>query len=69
MTSKDKTLICFIHTLYVQLKSLQTHIMRIAKEEPYMGEKIPLRWLKFEEAKGTAKEEVMNMDKVLYNYF
>ena len=41
----------------------------IAKEEPYMGEKIPLRWLKFEEAKSTAKEEVMKMDKVLYNYF
>ena len=51
------------------MKALQAHIMRIAKEEPYMGEKIPLRWLKFEEAKGTAQEEVMKMDKVLYNYF
>ena len=43
--------------------------MRIAKEESYMGEKIPLRWLKFEEAKGTAQEEVMKMDKVVYNNF
>ena len=51
------------------MKALQAHIMMIAKEEPYMGEKIPLRWLKFEEAKGTAQEEVMKMDKVLYNYF
>ena len=46
------------------MKKLQAHILKVAKEEPYWGEKIPLRWLKFEEAKGEAQEDMMKMDKV-----
>ena len=48
----------------MQLKALQARILKIAKEEPYMGEKIPLKWLKFEEAKGSSQEPMMKMSQV-----
>ena len=41
---------------YIQVKELQAHILKVAKDEPYMGEGIPLRWLKFEKAKALQKK-------------
>ena len=43
---------------------LQEHILKVAKEEPYMGEEIPLRWLKFEEAKSETQTSMITMSEV-----
>ena len=37
----------------MQIKGLQERILEVTKEEPYWGEKIPLRWMRFEETKET----------------
>ena len=55
--------------MVLQLRELQDHIMRVAKEEPYMGEEIPLRWLRFDEAKSDATEKMMNKVQVGINPF
>ena len=34
----------------VQIAKLQAKISTIVEKEPYMGEEVPLRWLKFEES-------------------
>ena len=51
-------LLCF------KLKALQAAIMEVVKQEPYWGEKIPLRWMQFEEKKEAATDKMMRMDKV-----
>ena len=58
-------LLTWCHFLCVQLQALQSYILKVASEEPYMGEKIPLRWLKFEEAKSAEDNPLKNMDQVL----
>ena len=40
--------------------------MRVAKDEPYMGEGIPLRWLKFERAKAARKEGMLKISRVYF---
>ena len=52
-------------TMCIQMNKLRDHILKVAREEPYMGEKIPLRWLKFEEAKGAATEPMLTMTQVI----
>ena len=38
--------------------------MRVAKQQPYMGEEIPLSWHRFDEAKSVATEKMMNKEQV-----
>ena len=52
--------------LQTKIKLLQDHILRVAREEPYMGEGIPLRWLKFEKAKAARNEGMLNMSQVYF---
>ena len=47
-----------------KLKALQADVMEVVKQEPYWGEKIPLRWLQFEEKKESEADTIMRMDKV-----
>eukprot|EP00057_Strongylocentrotus_purpuratus_P029613 XP_011684087.1 PREDICTED: uncharacterized protein LOC105447565 [Strongylocentrotus purpuratus] len=49
---------------YEMLVALRTHITKVAMEEPYMGEEIPLRWLLFEEALAADKLKYMSLDQV-----
>ena len=63
--SHDIIIISNVFQIRFKLKDLRAHIFKVAREESYMGEKIPLRWLKFEEAKGAAKEPMMNIMQVL----
>ena len=56
----------FYYCKYIQVKKLQAHILQVAKDEPYMGEGIPLRWLKFEKAKAATKEGMMKMSQVIF---
>ena len=45
------------HNFKLQIAELKAKIESVAEKEPYMGEEIPLRWLKFEE---NVKEAVEN---------
>ena len=42
---------------------LRQHIVSVANQEPYMGEKIPLRWLTFEKSVA----EAINKDQHYVN--
>ncbi|XP_030850187.1 uncharacterized protein LOC105446680 [Strongylocentrotus purpuratus] len=46
-----------------ELVALRRHIEKVAMEEPYMGEEIPLRWLLFEEALAADKINYMSLDQ------
>ncbi|XP_030831180.1 uncharacterized protein LOC100889840 isoform X2 [Strongylocentrotus purpuratus] len=46
-----------------ELVALRRHIEKVAMEEPYMGEEIPLRWLLFEEALAADKVNYMSLDQ------
>ncbi|XP_063960570.1 uncharacterized protein LOC129267982 [Lytechinus pictus] len=46
-----------------ELIALRRHIEKVAMDEPYMGEEIPLRWLLFEEALGADKINYMSLDQ------
>ncbi|XP_030849139.1 uncharacterized protein LOC100888832 [Strongylocentrotus purpuratus] len=46
-----------------ELVALRRHIEKVAMEEPYMGEEIPLRWLLFEEALAVDKINYMSLDQ------
>ena len=50
--------------LCFKLKALQAAIMKVVEKEPYWGEKIPLRWLQFEEKKEAERDKMMRMDEV-----
>ena len=51
----------------IQVIDLKARILDVAKEEPYWGEKIPLRWLRFEEAKGTVEgNPLRTIEQVCY---
>ena len=60
----------FINKIFVciatQLQDLQAHIFEIAQKEPYWGEKIPLRWLKFDETKNLAEKKIITLSRVLW---
>ena len=50
-----------------QILKLREKIQEVMGEEPYMGEEIPLRWLKFEESvKEAVKDDqnTMSVDEV-----
>ena len=40
----------FLSVDFFQIIKLQRHIEEVASKEPYMGEQIPLSWLRFEQA-------------------
>ncbi|XP_041471495.1 uncharacterized protein LOC121420992 isoform X3 [Lytechinus variegatus] len=46
-----------------ELIALRRHIEKVAMDEPYMGEEIPLRWLLFEEALAADKINYMSLDQ------
>ncbi|XP_030844802.1 ankyrin repeat and KH domain-containing protein mask-like [Strongylocentrotus purpuratus] len=46
-----------------ELVALRRHIEKVAIEEPYMGEEIPLRWLLFEEALAADQINYMTLDQ------
>eukprot|EP00057_Strongylocentrotus_purpuratus_P008611 XP_011663085.1 PREDICTED: uncharacterized protein LOC105437779 [Strongylocentrotus purpuratus] len=46
-----------------ELVALRGHIEKVAMEEPYMGEEIPLRWLLFEEALAADRINYMSLDQ------
>ena len=48
----------------MQLVKLRRHIEEVASKEPYMGEKIPLCWLKFEHAVSQLVEEGTNFSSL-----
>eukprot|EP00057_Strongylocentrotus_purpuratus_P014524 XP_011668998.1 PREDICTED: uncharacterized protein LOC752124 isoform X1 [Strongylocentrotus purpuratus] len=47
-----------------ELVELRRHIEKVAMEEPYIGEEIPLRWLLFEEALAADKINYMSLDQM-----
>ncbi|XP_072172337.1 uncharacterized protein [Diadema setosum] len=47
-----------------EIVALREHIERVAKEEPYMGEKMPIKYLLFEEALSGNKINFMSLDQV-----
>ena len=52
-----------------QIAKLRRHIEEVVSREPYMGEQIPLSWLKFEHAVTQLKEQGTNfstLQQVVY---
>ena len=60
----------FCFDILKSVNDLREHIASVALNEPYMGEKIPIRWLQFE---GSLAEKAANeihhitLTQVLYN--
>ena len=51
----------------IQVVKLRKHIESVSSKEPYMGEHMPLKWLRFEKAMSEAVEKGTNylsLDKV-----
>ena len=60
---------CLIYFV-AQIEDLQAEVSAIVEKEPYMGEEIPLRWLRFEDSIQRASKRgthYMNMDEVCVN--
>ncbi|XP_071500461.1 uncharacterized protein [Diadema antillarum] len=47
-----------------EIVALREHIERVAKEEPYMGENMPIKYLLFEEALAVNKINFLSLDQV-----
>ena len=57
----------FSRVFLMQVLKLRKHIETVSSKEPYMGEHMPLKWLRFEKAMSEAVEKGTNylsLDKV-----
>ena len=57
--------------LLFQVVQLRRHIEAVASKEPYMGEQMPIKWLKFEQAISKLVEEgahYVSLEQVINTY-